>query len=92
MTQQTIIGEPLPNIPWEERPADARHPRVVWRSVVTRTMANARQARGSRPLPTATKPGESPVLGSRDSTVTGSGAGKYLPKRGRMIGSGRARC
>jgi len=25
-----VIGEPLPNIPWEERPADARG--VVWRS------------------------------------------------------------
>lgn len=30
--KRTIIGEALPNIPWEERPADERFPRVVWRS------------------------------------------------------------
>jgi beta-1,4-mannooligosaccharide/beta-1,4-mannosyl-N-acetylglucosamine phosphorylase len=30
--KRTIVGDALPNIPWEERPADARHPRVVWRS------------------------------------------------------------
>jgi len=30
MSKQTIIGEALPNIPWEEKPADCKT--VVWRS------------------------------------------------------------
>ena len=57
---QTIVGRSLPNLPWEERPADCAH--VVWRSRKNPII-------GWNPIPKAARIFNSAVLPYKNSFV-----------------------